>query len=109
VSGKYIAERVFEKYKTAMNIIDPDALKQLKKAIDEAIKSQYEYRGYIYIFNYDFQWDVPSDNIILVIQDVERKLTISFMLIRSDNLSIAIYRFWICTIQLVKDASPKIR
>ncbi|RLG86212.1 MAG: hypothetical protein DRO15_06465 [Thermoprotei archaeon] len=106
---KYISERLFERYKSEMNITDPETLEQLKKTIEEAVKREYEYKGYIYTFNYEFEWDVPSDNVILIVQGITEKLTISAMLIRPDNLSIALYTdYGYVPIQIVKEASPKL-
>ncbi len=60
------------------NITDPQVIEQ----VYDAFEKQLEGKGYVYFYEYDFKWDVPSEDIMILVSNVTTRISLTLGITR---------------------------
>lgn len=71
-----------EAYIKLNNITDKNLIKQ----VYEVFKQQMAGKGYVYFYKYDFKWDIPSNDLIIIVSNVSTTIRLTLGIQRPTTL-----------------------
>ncbi len=82
----YEIKELWEDYAEAFiktnNITDPQMIDTIKKEFQKSFKD----RGYIYYFRYEYKWDIPSTDLIIILENVTTDIRLTLSIIRPEEV-----------------------